>query len=93
MLEIKQEPNRFYILDEQGDLVGELTFLFGKNNVIIADHTYVNSNYRGQGIASKLVEQFIAWVMKNEYTVKPVCSYVEKIFKDTPKYHHIWNQE
>jgi len=44
---------------------------------IIYDHTFVPVEFRGQGVAAKLVEAALADARKENLNVIPQCSYVE----------------
>ena len=53
-MEFKKERNKILLMNEN-ILIGEIDFSYLDEKNISIDHTYVNSNYRGQGIASKPV--------------------------------------
>ncbi|WMJ73842.1 GNAT family N-acetyltransferase [Cytophagaceae bacterium ABcell3] len=56
------------------------------NNVIDAKLMFVPKNMRGQGIASQLVEQAVNFAKKNNYRIKPTCSYVDEYIRGNAKY-------
>lgn len=77
MIEYKEENNKIVAYDNN-EIIGHCEY---KNindtwNII---HTKVNSNYQGQGIAKKLVEQVITKANKNNIKVTADCSYAKKI--------------
>lgn len=60
-------------------LAGELIFELTDARTVRATHTFVNEDYRGQGIASKLVDALIEYCTAEGLTIIPVCSYVVKL--------------
>lgn len=53
-MEIKEEKNRFALLDGEKE-IGEMTWSNAGTKRMIIDHTFVDPAYRGQGLAEKLV--------------------------------------
>ena len=65
----------FELMDEQNKAVGELTFILKEEQMII-NHTGVNPDLRGQGLAEKLVLEAVDYARKNKLKIIPFCSYV-----------------
>lgn len=86
-MKVQKEENRFFIVDKD-ILVGEITYI-KKNNYLIANHTFVNPNYRGQGVAAILLDALVDFALKNSFKIKAVCSYVQKKFEESDKYNDI----
>jgi Predicted acetyltransferase len=90
-MEIKQESNRFYI--ESGNIfVGEISFSSVDKNVISIDHTFVNDEYRGQGIAGQLLDALLKYANENDLKIVPVCEYAKAVFKFKPEIRHLLTQ-
>ena len=54
-MEFTKTNNGFVKYDEQGRVIAEITYSTTSNpNVVVADHTFVDSSLRGQGVAGKL---------------------------------------
>jgi predicted GNAT family acetyltransferase len=81
---IKNE-NRSVALDEAGKEVGECTVTIHPKYWSI-DHTYVNPNNRGQGIAQGLLEAVVTAGIKAKVKLQPICSYAVKAFQEKPEY-------
>ena len=58
---------------------GELIFELVDTHTIRATHTFVNEDYRGQGIAAKLVDALIEYCTAEGLTIIPVCSYIVRL--------------
>ncbi len=81
-MEIKHiEDKGFFISDEKGEVIAELTYRKEENKLYF-DHTYVSRLMRGQGIAEKLLDAGVEYAEKNGYKIVPVCSYVVKKFEN-----------
>ena len=62
-----------YILND--NIIGEVCFEINGNKALIY-HTYVDSNYRGMGIASVLMKKAFKYLEK-DYIVECSCSYAK----------------
>ncbi len=67
-------------LDDEQTKVGYILAEIETSNIISANSTVVNEEFKGQKIAGKLVEQLIGFARKNNYKIKPVCSYIQHYF-------------
>ncbi|QLB13542.1 hypothetical protein EV697_10916 [Bisgaardia hudsonensis] len=76
---IQDEGNgEFFLLDEQGNKIAELTYFFENENTINANHTYVSDKLRGQGVAARLYLALVEFVEQNQLNLIPSCSYIAK---------------
>ena len=65
----------FELIDDTNNAVGELTFILKAEQMLI-NHTGVNPELRGQGLAEKLVLEAVDYARKNKLKILPFCSYV-----------------
>ena len=82
------EKGRFYLEDEQGKLMAEITYR-QEGSTLYANHTYTDPKYRGQSLAGKLLERLVAFARENDYKIMPVCSYVVHKFDNHQQYDDI----
>ena len=73
-----EKIGRITIIDK-ALLAGELIFELTDARTVRATHTFVNEDYRGQGIAAKLVDALIEYCTAEGLTIIPVCSYIVKL--------------
>ena len=73
-----KEPNRIYLQDETGKIIAEITFEEIEKGIYNIDHTFVDESLRGQGIASRLVEEAIKLIKGKCGKVEATCSYAKK---------------
>lgn len=76
-----EASNRFYVSKDNQE-IAEMTFTrIGENQATI-DHTYIDPNYRGQGIADKLLNLVVKTLQQENREIIPLCSFaVKKLVK------------
>lgn len=89
MATIQKGNNKFYIGENEETPIAEITFKPKDEQTIIADHTYVSDELRGEGIAGKLLEALIDYARKENKKIVPVCSYVKQKMERTEEYHDL----
>ena len=88
MLEIKKGNNRFYIGETEDTAIAEITYQV-KGNDLVADHTYVSDELRGQNIAKRLLNQLADMAREENKKIIPVCSYVVAQFNKSNEYDDV----
>jgi predicted GNAT family acetyltransferase len=73
-----------YVIHLPGGGEAELTYGRGDDNILIADHTYVPPDFRGHGLAEKLVHRVVADARREGAKILPLCSYVAAQFRRHP---------
>ena len=80
-MEIKEENKRFALYDD-GKEIGEITWQEAPDDVLVVDHTFVDSAYRGQKLAQKLLN---AVVEKRAAKIEKSCQFVHSLSKSSKK--------
>ncbi len=81
---IRHENNKTsgrYVIDLGGGKIAEMTYQRVNLCKIAIDHTRVPPEFRGQGIADKLMHHAIEQARRKKDKIVPVCSYVQVQFK------------
>lgn len=73
---------------DQGVEIGECTYADDGQTWVI-NHTFVNPQYGGQGIAKRLVDLLIHEARLAGVRVTATCSYALHLFSKTPDYHDV----
>lgn len=82
--------NGFVKYDENGRVIAEITYATTSNpNVVVADHTFVDSSLRGQGVAGKLLDVLVKDMADQNKKIKASCSYVVKKFQEDSSFDFI----
>jgi len=84
-MEFKKEESRFYKEDKNGVLIAEIKYRLDDKDSICIDSTFVNDDYRGQGIAGELLENVVAMAREENKKVHPICPYAKAAFEKNPE--------
>jgi len=75
-----------------GGYLSKLDYLQdGKNFVIM--HVGVFPEFRGQGVAGKIVEASLKYARENSLRVIPMCSYAASYIRNNPQHIELTKQE
>ncbi|GGA30753.1 GNAT family N-acetyltransferase [Paenibacillus physcomitrellae] len=78
-------------LQEDGKMVAEITYR-QEGDVLVADHTYVSEELRGQKVAEKMLNELVDYARGQGYQIVPQCSYVQTMFRRHEKYADVWKR-
>ena len=81
----RQGPRGRYSATIGNGAPAELTFSETDGHMVI-DHTYVPPQYRGRGVALKLVVRAIEDARAAGQKITPLCSYVAAEFRSHPEW-------
>ena len=65
---------------------GEMTWSNAGSEIMIIDHTFVDSAYRGQGLAEKLVAAGVEVARNEGKKIIPLCPFAKKEFDEKTEY-------
>lgn len=80
-----KEQKRIYLPDETGKIIAEITFEEIEKGIFNIDHTFVDESLRGQGIASRLVEEAVKEIEAKGGNVEATCSYAKSWLEEHQK--------
>jgi predicted GNAT family acetyltransferase len=89
MKQFQKGENRYYLENDQGETVAEITYVPSGDSMVIIDHTFVDDSLRGQGIAPKLVATVVEEMKQSGKKIVPVCSFAKAEFKRNKEYQEI----
>jgi uncharacterized protein len=75
-----------YVMYLPDGSVGEMTYHRRDDRTIVADHTGTPPQYRGQGVAEKVVAAAMQDARERGQKILPVCSYVVAQFRRHPEW-------
>ncbi|CZQ81128.1 GNAT family N-acetyltransferase [Trichococcus ilyis] len=73
--------SRFYKNDENENLICEILYSIEDSGIISIDSTFVNDDYRGQGIAAQLVDRVVEMARAENKKIIPICPFAKGIFE------------
>jgi predicted GNAT family acetyltransferase len=85
-MEIKEEKNRFVLLNDESAEIGEMTWSDAGEEIMIIDHTFVDPTYRGQKLAEKLVLAGVEKARRENKKIVPLCPFAKKEFDQKSEY-------
>ena len=89
-MEFTKTNNGFVKYDENGRVIAEITYATTNDpNVVVADHTFVDSSLRGQGVAGKLLDALVEDMNEQNKKIKATCSYSVKKFQEDSSFDFI----
>ncbi|WP_206454636.1 GNAT family N-acetyltransferase [Aurantimonas marina] len=88
-MDIQREDNgsKGRFTTAKGD--SEMTYVRVGETTVIFDHTFVPDQYRGEGIAGKLVAAGVEWARSENLKVIPQCSFARAAFERKPEYRDV----
>lgn len=75
------QQGEFFTLNDAGQRIAEISYVWRNENTIVADHTWVDDCLRGQGVARKLLDVLVEFARQKRLKIVPTCSYVDVMFK------------
>lgn len=88
-LEILQDDTRFFINDQQGNAIAEISFVPSGDRLTIIDHTWVDEKLKGQGVGKVLVARVVEKMRQQGRKIIPLCPFAKHEFDTTPAYQDI----
>lgn len=73
-----EDHERFYVCDANNKQIAEMTFTRVGQNKATINHTYIDPEYRGKGIADKLLNLVVTKLQREQREIIPICSYAAK---------------
>ncbi len=81
---IKNENGGLFIASEQGENIGEITFVTAGQNALAFNHTEIYKEFSGRGLGEKMVLKALEYARNNQLQVLPLCSFVAHVFDKNP---------
>ena len=81
--------NEIKMIDENHNEIAKATFPIYKEGVVVVDHTYVDNAYRGQKLASKLMEEVTKYIDKKGLKVVATCPYAIKWYEKHEEFKYV----
>jgi len=73
--------SRFYKKDENENLICEIIYSIANSSLISIDRTFVDDDYRGQGIAAQLVGRVVEMAREENKKIIPRCPFAKAILE------------
>jgi predicted GNAT family acetyltransferase len=92
-MKIKREEHgnkgAFYIANEEGEWLAEMTYTREGARKIVVEHTEVDDSLKGKGIGKQMVGALVKYARAKNLLIKPVCPFVKKVLESSEEYEDI----
>ncbi len=88
-MDIIKKDQAFVIEDTSGKIIASISYQKDKDNIILANSTYVDPSLRGQGVARQLLDRLAEYARENDLKIRPLCSYVVDAFEKYDAYQDV----
>lgn len=79
---------KFYMEDVTG-IISELSYNIPENGVLNIDHTETRIEFKGKGLASRLVKKSVDYARENNFKLVPGCSFAKTHFDRHKEYKDV----
>ncbi len=59
------------------------------NNLLYVNKAYTPEEFRGRGIATRIMKEVIEYARENNLKIVPICSFAQYFFQKYPEYRDI----
>lgn len=84
-MDFTHESNRIFKLNDNNELIAEVTFPNTDSDTVDINHTFVHNSLGGQGIASQLMEAAATTIREQGKKATLTCSYAIQWFEKHPE--------
>ena len=81
-LKFLTEEDRIIGIDDEGNVLAEVTFPEEEENIVNINHTFVDDSLMGHGVANTLIEKAYEKVKSENKKAIPTCVFAIKWFKE-----------
>lgn len=79
-----QDRGHLRLMDRAGNELGHMRFRCEDGDVVVIEHTEVDSSLRGHQGGRRFFEAMVTWARKRGYRVKSECPFTTSMFDKTP---------
>lgn len=84
-----EKTDSSFVIFHDGEKAGEITWSNAGEHLLLIDHTFVDSKYRGHGLASKLVFKVVEMARSEQKKILPLCPFAKKEFDQHEDYKDV----
>jgi predicted GNAT family acetyltransferase len=90
-IEHEESDNRgAFFVERESIRLAEMTYSRVNDSLIIVDHTLVDEQLRGLGIARSLLDTLVAWARTTKTRVAATCPYAKAQFAKDPSIRDVF---
>lgn len=85
-MEVKHEAGIFFIGPDKENYKAKVTYYFSRDDVVVVDQTITNEQFRGQGLAHKVLIALLEWAREQGVKILPECPFAAKVMRENDDY-------
>jgi predicted GNAT family acetyltransferase len=78
-----------FVIENEGIVVAETTYVWAGSNKIIIDHTLVDQSLQGRNVGKQLVHQAVLFAREKHIKIVPLCPFASAVFAQTTDYKDV----
>jgi uncharacterized protein len=82
------EKGTFFI-EQEGEIVAKMTYVWVGDDRIIIDHTEVDSELKGLGAGKQMVAKAVEFAREKGIKIVPLCPFVKSVINKVTEYHSV----
>ncbi len=84
--EVEENPprGRFKLVNDEGQMLGEMIFSRETDDSITIEHTEVDDSLRGKKGGLRLFQGMVAWARETGTSIRSTCPFVNRMFERDP---------
>ena len=85
--DVDEDPprGRFTLVNDAGQVLGEMTFSRARDDLVIIDHTEVDDALRGKGGGARLFHGMADWARSTGTKIMSTCPFANSMFERHPE--------
>lgn len=85
-IELEEDPprGRFKLVDESGNVLGEMRLRRESSDLIVIEHTEVDGSLRGKQGGRRFFEGVVAWARQTGTRIRSECPFTTSMFDRNP---------
>lgn len=81
--------NGMFYVEENGEVLAEMTYVWSGADKLIIDHTGVSEVLKGKGVGKLLVKSAVDMARDKHVKILPVCPFAKSEFEKNPAYNDV----
>lgn len=80
----------FLIRNEDGKRAAEMTYVLDGDSAFTIDHTEVDEELRGKGVAKKLLAEAVKYAREKNLKIHATCPFAHRQLQSNPNYKDVF---
>ncbi|MBD0333827.1 MAG: N-acetyltransferase [Chitinophagaceae bacterium] len=85
----KLDKQGVFYIEEDGNLLAEMTYSDASPGKIIIEHTEVDEKLRGKNIGYELVHTAVEYARENNFKIVPLCVFAKAVFDKKAEFQDV----